>query len=273
MAAENDVKHAKEHAFFGWIPILTYQLLPVSCLITTPLEKRVSDTDTQKISYTYFWENNHITGIKIHYSDNSRSLTINVKCEVFSTGLVKYSFVFYPDHEYSSLYVKHIAAIIFDIIRDVYHEHVHHDTTDDVTLPPIETQDKKEAISKIFDIYSEKIIRYHKDIKYSLNYWILKKLYYLLNRLRIVESGMGEFVYAKSFTMLHKDYLDHADERLRSFENAYSSLKILREKFEWTLMYSVTFIIFILTVIQILWLAKPIIKIVMRVAPALNIGI
>jgi len=146
---------ATQTKYYCWIPILTHELRPQDCQCQPikPIEKILSDTDpSQKaIANNFKWdERGFVSGFLVSAPEK---YFIQATCKIQKSGLASFSFNFDPKikpEEYEII-KKGIAIYVFDNIRDIYHDHVHHDKIDDATLLPVEAVDDHDAINKILN--------------------------------------------------------------------------------------------------------------------------
>ncbi len=238
--------------YYCWIPILTHTLNPASRdHIEDNFRIKISDTDTNQevVVSDLKWTSNvgYLSSFSIGIPEEC---FIKVDCNIQRTGLV--SFTFDTDITIPNSYMEdNIAVNIFNLVRDIYHDHVHHDKADDATLSPVEANDDKEAIEKILAQYSEKITNHHKAVRSTFKFHLWRRIISLRRRMIAYESALGEFIYAQSLIDLHQSVIDNHDNIKESFKKAYDSISILKEKSSWTLMWTITVGIVILTIISL----------------------
>ena len=165
------IETAYYRTYYGWIPILSHTLNSEDRNIKdNNFLKVFSDTDPSQevaIELKEFDESGFISEFEGAIPEKC---FIDVSCEIKETGLVSFSFSSDPPIE-GNREINHLAASIFDIIRDVYHEHVHHEKITDILLKPVESKEEREAVKKILRQYSTKIFTYHEDKGRKLRWW------------------------------------------------------------------------------------------------------
>lgn len=179
-------------------------------------------------------------------------------------GLDSEKFKFYSEKIYFPIFV-------FDIIRDVYHEHVHHARNDDCKLKPVSAKNEKEALYKILLQYQAKIFYYHSDLQPVKNILSIPHTKYFEQRKRIalLETALGELIYAKSFIALHKAELETSEFKTHiiedSFDRAYESISILREKLTWQTMYVISMASIIIAILAAIASIVPIFNFIKKI--------
>lgn len=130
---------------------------------------------------------------------------------------------------------------IYIIVRDIYHEHTHHDCGDehgDIFLEPVLVKNEKEAVEKINKRFQEKIVYYHGWINYSKKNLPIPKNLEAIST--YIKNAKGEMTYAISFVDLFKDFFEENkenhtsshDQYRSSYLNAISSIDILAKEIE-----------------------------------------
>lgn len=242
--------------YYGWIPILTPNVIASNKLKEGDVFVRVLEFCRKKVNIKVnkLDKNGFLSSFEVVIPEKQRKL-INVECNIKLSGLTSFSFFFYkkPQTQFNEItkYFKNKLVInLFDSIRDLYHEHVHHEKKDDAILKPVEAKAEDEAIEGILNQYLNKVIYYHKDTG-SKKGNILIRFLDTRKRINFLASGMGELVYAQSFVSLHKDKIKNWEENIKCFLRAFESLKILRSKLEWGIMFALSLIVGILTISSI----------------------
>ncbi len=259
----------KTWSWYGWIPILSYELLAENCSseMERSFKKRISDTDlSQRVDVSLVFDhNNFLSAVQIDIPEVG---TVEVSCKIERTGLVNFSFtgIKFSENDIDNIIFNNTAlpVLILDIIRDVYHDHVHHDRHDDCKLKPVLSDNADEAVIKILSQYQNKIFHYHKDSHSIKDYPFLPHSKYFKMRRRIcfLETARGEFTYAKVFIELHKSYLKSKCPSVNKnikyfFDQAYNSVSILKEKLTWQIMYVISFLAVVITAMSLVSSIEP----------------
>lgn len=240
---END----KQEKYYGWIPILTHKLLPL------PPNQRpekftssISDTNpSEKITFSNF--NYDQRGFLCSFEMNCpEKYSAKIECLIQETGLVSFNFIT-ASHEINQRTL--FPFQIFNVVRSMYHRHVHHDDDLDAALTSVIAKDEKEAVSKIIKQFSEKIIDYHKRVKKTPpNYRFIKRFKHSRKKLEAMEPALGEFIYGRAFLGLHRNLINSNNEIEESFQKASDSISVLKEKYSYDLIYKLTWWIVGLTI-------------------------
>lgn len=232
--------------YSGWIPILTDRLIPLSSKeeneIVEYLKKPINISDDLRNPELILVDNlqfkdDYLISFQIK-SQSSALLSLTINCAIGKTGIVKFCIPNQNPEQQEGKRNKEerLAIKIFKIIREIYHEHIHHSKTE-AALRPVKTSYEDNALQDIIKQYDYKIIDYHDNgIKIVDKAGIERALSH-------IEEGLGELVYAKSFLNLHKSHFrdrTKLDERIRSLDSVSKSLEILREKLSWNLMFDST---------------------------------
>ncbi len=236
--------------YYGWIPILTYELhfdyfysnFTRKKTKITEDEQNTLDKKLSKTNGTYYthkvYEDVKNKEFKAVVSFNDKKIVDHILIfnkennleahaivhDVGKKGLIVFQLK-YPEEKYA--WKEHeMANQFYIIIRDVYHHHTHHEAHEDLLLKPIIAKDKKDAIGKILNQYDEKIINYLKKIKPGM----------YINHIDFAEdlivASKGEMTYASYFINLFKEDVENHEARSFVFSNALQSINILANKIE-----------------------------------------
>ncbi|MBI4680825.1 MAG: hypothetical protein HY753_06405 [Nitrospirae bacterium] len=265
---------------YGWIPILSSYLLTDN-FHTKPSDifpKSISDTDaSQTIDGSLTFDDNQcITSITL---DIPEIASVQVSCDMASSGLVFFQFnevSFSPIPLENTIFNENaLPTCIFDIIRDIYHDHVHHGKDSDCKLSPVIAKDEDEAVKKLLNQYQNKIIEYHKDFKLIKNCFYLSpaRIFKLKSKkqLYFLTTGSGEFIYAQSFINLHEDIINrigfNVDTVNKSFELANKSVTTLKDKLSWRIMYIISITAMVIALFALISAIEPTYKIYKKIFP------
>ncbi|MBU4000581.1 hypothetical protein KKG29_05445 [Patescibacteria group bacterium] len=141
-----------------------------------------------------------------------------------TTGLMNYELIHGEPYTH--------AMQLFGEVRDIYHEHIYAPHGDFALQPvEIESNNKDEAIKKIFAQYQKKILLYHSLIKNMIHEvgdgYGIKSARNFENVSAILSSAKGEMVYARSFIRL----FNLPENSMASINNSLESLNILTVRF------------------------------------------
>lgn len=255
--------------WYGWIPILSHELVAENRSAETEAnyKKKTSDTDTsQEVNVSLNFADNHfLSSVQIDIPEIG---TVNAKCKIRETGLINFEFseIKFSKNEIVNNIFNNtsLPVLIFDIIRDVYHDHVHHEHHDDCKLKPVSSSSDNDAVTKILSQYQNKIFYYHKDSHSIKNYYYIpcSRYFKMKRRVYFLETARGEFTYAKAFIELHKSHLKsekkYESETLKYFfDQAYNSVSILKEKLTWQIMYFISILAIIITALSLISSIEP----------------
>ena len=256
-----------DRTWYCWVPLLRDQLTFTE-IDDSEREKyqehifpRVtSDTDeTQEVDGELYWKDNtnQLIGLKIYIPEDGE---VEVSCNVSVTGLTSFEFTkveFLDDlNDESQEIVMYdmLPVCVFDVIRDAYHQHIHHDRGDECQLYPVVSEDDVSGSFQVYKEYRDKITYYHKQIQFfEESPKKFKAITLMQKQVKWLDTARGEYVFADSFIRLHCNHLCdkiNVENALSSFENASKSIYILREKYSWRGTYRVTIIALIIMIIQ-----------------------
>lgn len=248
--------------YFGWIPILSYNIRPENRNISEDKFTRVfSDLDLKQkinIQVTDFDKKGFLSKFVVAIPKRNsalESLTIEVNCKIRESGLVSFNFTTVPfnlgieDEELREIFQSNLKVNLFDVIRDIYHKHIHHKKDSDAILSPVKAKDEKEAAEKILEQYSDKIFHYHRLIEKIGMVNFVTRFCDTKKRLDLLTSALGEFIYAQSFILLHKNLIQNPDEKREHFLKAFESINVLKDKLSWDIMFFISIVILYLTFI------------------------
>ncbi|NMG83789.1 MAG: hypothetical protein GIS02_06265 [Methanosarcinales archaeon] len=183
-----------DNCYYGWIPILTKDLLFGYFIkelenekkMVEGEEKKKLDKRLSKTSGRYYIHETHedvkdkkfkviisvddrdaIDHIFIFKYSNptlsDKNIAAEASCNIEDNGLVTLKLE-YPEEKVA--WKEHeIIKQVYIIIREVYHHHTHHEPQEEILLQPVSAKDKTDAIIKIINQYQEKIISYHTLIR------------------------------------------------------------------------------------------------------------
>lgn len=191
--------------------------------------KNFKDTQEENSKVVIFVDNKYKI-IRVIIFNKKQEVAAIATCEIDNNGLVKISFSYQPKQGLNKIELekieKNIAIQVYIIIRDIYHQHTHHEygkDHSDILLPPVQAKNDKEAIKKINDKYQEKIITYHEKL-----HEILKDPTQIpYGFFDEIKHAKGEMTYAISFIKLFKDKIKHYEKYHFSYLNGIRALDIL----------------------------------------------
>lgn len=200
-----------------------------------------------------------------------KEVEAKVVCEIERNGLVKLSATFQEEGE-ANFYLGIVSAIYYEI-RNIFHEHTHHDKEADRLLDVVRGENRDNAIATLVRQYERKIFDYHHYLKEYLSQphfrtylkqcvkgiiqWFNWKSVQVKqpSPVECVAQAEGEMLYALLFVNLFKEDLDAYEKYHFVFRNAFDSFNGIRNKIsEWLqdyankLMIGLTIILVILTV-------------------------
>ena len=243
-----------DNCYYGWIPILTKNLLFDYFIKELEKEKRLVEGENQKkldeiLSKTngrYYIHETHedvkdnkfkaiisvddanaIDHILIFRDNNIRNdnTASYASCDIDNNGLVVLKLE-YPEEECA--WKEHeIIKQVYIIIRDVYHHHTHHELQEEILLLPEHAKDKTDAIKKIINQYQEKIITYHTVIRRYIN----DEREFDTPR-DLVVKAKGEMIYASAFVKLFRGDIEEHQSYSSVFSNAFESINVLASDIE-----------------------------------------
>lgn len=246
--------------YFGWIPTLTHEVIASKEIKEGKTFSRVfSDLKLNQEANIELKKLDEKGFLELFEVSIPEVCGIKVECKVRPSGLTSFSFSFFlpKDPKIDPIFKKKLVISLFDFIRDLYHEHVHHEKKDDAILKPIEAKTEDEAIEKILKQYWDKVIYYHKDIGTKKG---VLRFFHTRKRINFLASGLGELVYAQSFVSLHKDNIKNWEEKAECFLRAFTSLGILKDRLGWNIMFAISIIVGILTLLSSLGILPVIVK-------------
>jgi hypothetical protein len=141
-------------------------------------------------------------------------------------GLTEFESTFFIVKD--NYFEKEFLKSVFIDIRDLYHEHTHHDGDIELAADSLSTiscgQTYEDSIKDVIANFQEKIILYHKLIKFLLN----KKgktqeiIRYVVDYVR---QAKAESIYALNFLNYYKENIqkDNIDIYMKIFENSLIS--------------------------------------------------
>lgn len=158
--------------------------------------------------------------------DDKWKLESLTACEIQSTGLLKMHILFQREELGGN-----VAREIYIIIRDIYHQHTHHQVEDsqgDILLNPVLANDETEAVKGINEKFQRKIVSY---LKIMRNISKAGNFYATYN---FAKTAKGEMIYALSFIELFKDSQPDLNlERYRfTYSNTIQAIDILAKDLE-----------------------------------------
>lgn len=120
-------------------------------------------------------------------------------------------------------------------IRDIYHEHTHHDgdvdgdAADSLIPISVASRDEAAAIKDILLRFQSKIVTYHKKIKQYIN--IPEKSKYITVAVEKIRQASGEYLYAQNFVSFYggRGGIDTA-VHLQLFANVIRSMDVFLEE-------------------------------------------
>jgi len=122
-------------------------------------------------------------------------------------GLIKFV-AHEPENDNSTITNEFLNQIYIDI-RDIYHEHTHHDgdsdgdAADSLIPLSIDSKDEAAAIKGILVKFQTKIVTYHKRIKQYIN--VIDKSKYITVAVEKIRQASGEYLYAQNFVAFYGD--------------------------------------------------------------------
>jgi len=173
-------------------------------------KKRLSDNPRDEEEFTLFI---YITSgsqsrqlarvLLLSESDSLYTLIVDIKVQIIDKyGLIKFDLSpkavdLLDDDEYTRNFINQIYVDV----RDIYHEHTHHDgdlnSSAACLLPMSYSPDETNAVAEIVANYKRKILEYHKKLK------VYTKANGKSNVIQVsiesIRQAKGEFIYALSF--------------------------------------------------------------------------
>lgn len=229
----------KSKTFWGWVPILSSELLTVQdpVIRIERIRKDWADTErTKDCEYAdfEFVDSGYLKSFKVSMPETG---FMKIEIDILPTGLFSFHYSYDICAKQDNLRWELdflFPTIIYTIVRDIYHDHVHHERTYDAVLQVEEAKDIEDAMRKFRLQYENKIKAYHQDIKrvdqdgLLFNTTQILLLRPMLKRLKLMNLAIGEFVYAKSFLQLHG-----LSCKAFAFDNATNSVRLLMDKQYW----------------------------------------
>ena len=122
---------------------------------------------------------------------------------------------------------------VFINIRDLYHEHTHHDgdsatVADSLLLLSLDNGDREKAKIDILQNCQRKIINYHKLIKDALKVKHTRTAIETIHSL--IRQAKGEFIYATNFINLYFTDSEGRQSYISLFENSIRSIDTFYEE-------------------------------------------
>jgi hypothetical protein len=124
---------------------------------------------------------------------------------------------------------------IYIDIRDIYHEHTHHDgdidgdAADSLIPLSINNENDAAAIKEILLMFQKKIVTYHKKIKQYINY--ADKSTYITVAVENIRQASGEYIYAQNFVAFYgKRGEIQEDIYSKLFSNVIQSMDVFLEE-------------------------------------------
>jgi len=255
----------KDNCYYGWIPILTKNLLYDRFIKELEKEKeRVEGEEEKKLNEIlsktgrYYIHETHedvennkvkviisiddrnaIDRVLIFVKDNV--LAAHASCNIEDNGLVMLKLE-YPKEK--DAWKEHeIIMQVYIIIKDLYHHHTYHEPYEEILLLPVSAKDKTDAITRLVDQYQEKITAYHtiiwKDIKNKMEFDVVWEL---------VSRAKIEMVYASVFLQLFGKNIKDSQSYFSVFSNAFKSIDDLASYVESSYTHRLTKVIAALTI-------------------------
>jgi len=163
-----------------------------------------------KLSY------NHLMTVSINKFDKKGFLSLNLE-----------SFICNPE-EIPDKFLHEFMNQIFINLRDIYHEHTHHDGDNDKTADSLITlsfsDSEEKGLLDLLRMYQEKIIEYHREIKSLLKEE--RPPNYVSAASATIRLAKGEFLYAKNLLLYYSDRIENSKLFLSIFDNAISSMGV-----------------------------------------------
>ncbi len=181
----------------------------------------LNDVDDGKSTVEIFPDlvKGHVVSIKI---DGIFDIAVE---QYFPNGLVIFSFKNQFDTFESE---RHAAKQIYVILKRIYHEHTHHHRDDDMLLLPEAIDSGSEekikgGVEGIITQYDEKIIRYHRSLRWSR----ISSARAADNILTEFNKGLGEMLYAEHFLKLISGRLEaqYYDDHRAAFRSSLASFQ------------------------------------------------
>jgi hypothetical protein len=196
-------------------------------------------------------------------------------CRIKKNGFLSIDLIFADSFPIKADYIPVLALTIYQEVKDIFHEHTHHNKEVDKLISPVKSRSEEEAIEDIIAQYQVKIIDYHLLLKgHLLREGILGYLWRNLKKFVLVKYGVipatppsipfaaqakGEMLYAIMFINLFLEKTNADYEKYSFiFNNAYNSISALSNEisqmlqdYSNRLMLILTFLLVILTLVLI----------------------
>ncbi|PKP60252.1 MAG: hypothetical protein CVT89_00255 [Candidatus Altiarchaeales archaeon HGW-Altiarchaeales-2] len=165
-------------------------------------------------------------------------------------GIIEINLMYLKANDNKRKFEK-VMTEVYVCVRDLYHQHTHHDESHELLLCVVNEENEEKNISKILDQYRKKIIKYHKTIKEGIENHPDEKI--LLNDILLAK---GEMRYAMRLIELTnqsvhlKEQFQHSYESFKDFE---AHIGKIYEGGRADEMKRLTFVIFILTFLMVIF--------------------
>ena len=166
-------------------------------------------------------------------SENMYKLIVDTKVQIIDKyGLIKFDLSpkavdLLDDDGYTRDFINQI----YIDVRDIYHEHTHHDgdlnSSADCLLPMSYSSDETNAVAEIVANFKRKIPEYHKKLK------VYTKANGKSNVIQVsidsIRQAKGEFIYALGFLNYYASEIqDHQDKQNQLLQDRFIFLNAIR---------------------------------------------
>jgi hypothetical protein len=203
-------------SWWGWVPLLTRDAFLSSLEERKEKAKIITDRCKKEYGLDLDFKLFHKDGLDIWdicLREEMKKWVSRGKCEVDKQGMCKIVI-----EELKGTKECDVAATIYRIIKNVYHEHIHH--RGDQPLSLLEVERKGDAIKGVLDQYRKKIVFYHEAVTDSVR---KGKVY---DAFDLAMTGQGEMRYALAYVSLFYEG-DEKETLTEMFNNAVASLNVL----------------------------------------------
>ena len=247
---------------YGWIPILTHRLRPEDQKQLDNIPLQISDKwkfikKTYLRSYEpFFKKDGFLEKISLNFNEFTGIKKVIVSCNIKDTGLIKFKIEEIENCNTcdNDIFVNFtLPSVVLDIIKNIYHSHVHHNKLADCEIRPVKANSYDEAILEIVNQYRKKINMYHntisnlknrfsfkdiiEDMKSPKNndcmtrfnafiktiklipfslWWFVKRFFTSKSKCThsLTQAALGDFQYGISFVNLHEKDINKKNEKL-----------------------------------------------------------
>jgi hypothetical protein len=217
---------------------------PVRYEKTVFLSDKKTDSDESHLFVYLLSSPNELKEILIFQENEKHLLKLIIRIAILDIqprGLIQFE-----SNESIFINIKGENAFINQVfinIRDLYHEHTHHDgdntaVADSLLLVSLDNDNVPQALDEILKNFQRKIIRYHKLIKEALKVKHTKIAVETTHSL--IRQAKGEFIYAINFVNLYFFKSENHPLYINFFENAIRSIDTFYEETNTKYLFELT---------------------------------